>query len=222
METNTVKILGIEKVTHDVKRFCVEKPKGYSFIPGQATEIAINKVGWTSQKRPFTFTGLNSQDFLEFTIKIYQDRKGVTRELGKLSIGDELIIHDVWGAIQYQGEGVFFAGGAGITPFIAIFRHLKKVDQVGGNQLFFSNKTDRDIILRDELGKILGENFHNTLTAERVDGLHYGMIDENFISGAVKDFSQQFYICGPDPMVQSISKILQKLGGAQTLVTVEI
>jgi ferredoxin-NADP reductase len=52
--------------------------------------------------------------YLEFIIKIYDSNDGVTRELGKLKQGDELLIHDVWGAIEYKGEGVFIAGGAGI------------------------------------------------------------------------------------------------------------
>jgi len=43
----------------------------------------------------------------------------------KLVKEDELILHDVFGAISYMGEGVFIAGGAGITPFISIFRYLK-------------------------------------------------------------------------------------------------
>ncbi len=37
MEEHIVKILDIGQVTHDVKMFSVEKPEGYSFIPGQAT-----------------------------------------------------------------------------------------------------------------------------------------------------------------------------------------
>jgi predicted ferric reductase len=61
---------------------------------------------------------------LEFTIKIYDSHKQVTKELAKLKHGDELIIRDVWGAIEYKGE-VFIAGGAGVTPFIAIFRKLQ-------------------------------------------------------------------------------------------------
>jgi predicted ferric reductase len=42
------------------------------------------------------------------------------KRIRKLKHGDELIIRDVWGAIEYKGEGVFIAGGAGVTPFIAI------------------------------------------------------------------------------------------------------
>jgi ferredoxin-NADP reductase len=49
MESYTVKILETEFVTHDVKRFRVEKPDGCEFKPGQATEVTIkgmeDKVG---------------------------------------------------------------------------------------------------------------------------------------------------------------------------------
>ena len=43
MEEHIVKVLKAEDVTHDVRRFTVSKPDGYSFIPGQATEASINK-----------------------------------------------------------------------------------------------------------------------------------------------------------------------------------
>ncbi len=49
----------------------------------------------------------------------------MTNELLHLEINDELILHDVYGAISYKGEGVFIAGGAGVTPFISILRHLE-------------------------------------------------------------------------------------------------
>jgi len=53
-----VKVLEIEKVTHDVLGIKIEKPAGYTFIPGQATEVAINDKEWINKKRPFTFTNL--------------------------------------------------------------------------------------------------------------------------------------------------------------------
>jgi ferredoxin-NADP reductase len=63
MEEHIVKILNTAKVTHDVIRFQVEKPQGYSFIPGQATEVSINVPDLKNDKRPFTFTCLNSADY---------------------------------------------------------------------------------------------------------------------------------------------------------------
>ena len=158
MEETIVKIISIEPVTHNVKRFTLQKPEGYSFNPGQATEVSINTPELRDEKRPFTFTCLPDDDHLEFTIKIYRDHNGVTNALGNLKHDDELIVRDVWGAIEYKGPGTFIAGGAGVTPFIAIFRKLAKDGEVGDNKLIFSNRTSKDIILKDEFEKILGNN----------------------------------------------------------------
>jgi ferredoxin-NADP reductase len=222
MEEHIVKILATEPVTHNVKRFRVEKPAGYRFVPGQATEVAINEERWREERRPFTFTCLNDKDYLEFTIKIYNDHDGVTHRLGQLITGDELILHDVWGAIQYKGEGTFIAGGAGITPFIAIFRELERTGKVGNNKLIFSNKTEKDIILKEELEKILGNNFLNILTEENTGKYDHRKIDQSYLEEKITDFNQQFYICGPDPMVQDLQKYLIDLGASEAVVTVEV
>ena len=44
MET-IVKVTSAEYVTHDVRQFRLEKPPGFTFSPGQATELSINKEG---------------------------------------------------------------------------------------------------------------------------------------------------------------------------------
>jgi ferredoxin-NADP reductase len=206
------KILSITPVTHNVRAFRLAKPEGYRFEPGHATDVSINKEGWKDEKRPFTFTSLNEWPYLEFTIKIYSDHDGVTNQLGKLQAGDELIIGDVWGAISYKGEGYFIAGGAGITPFIAILRQLNKDHQIKGNQLFFSNKTARDIILQEELSRILGGNAHYILTQENKGSAGGQHIDKDFLSREIADFTRPFYICGPDKMVSDLTAILAKLG----------
>jgi Flavodoxin reductases (ferredoxin-NADPH reductases) family 1 len=221
MEEHVVKIISIEPVTHNVKHFRVEKPKGYQFMPGQATEVAINRPRWKEERRPFTFTSLNEWEFLEFTIKIYSDHDGVTNQLGQLRTGDELLLHDVWGAIHYTEEGTFIAGGAGVTPFIAIFRQLQKEKRLGNNKLIFSNRTHTDIILKDEFTAMLGDNFINTITQEEVPGYDHHRIDEDYLREKIDDFNQQFYICGPDAMVAEVQKVLQKLG-AKKNITVEL
>ena len=221
MEEHIVKVLKVENVTHNVRRFTLEKPDGYSFTPGQATEVSINDESLKNERRPFTFTSLNEWPTLEFTTKIYTDHHGVTEALGKVKEGNELLIHDVWGAINYKGQGVFIAGGAGVTPFIAIFRQLQKDNKLEGNRLIFSNKTEKDIILKDEFSKMLGKNFYNTLTQEKSEKYGHRKIDKAFLKDQIKDFSQNFYVCGPDQFVKDIINFLQELGAKADAVVFE-
>ncbi len=221
METHEVKIISVEPVTHNVKRFTLEKPKEYKFEPGQATEISVNTPELKDEKRPFTFTSLKESKNLEFTIKIYSDHDGVTNALGKLESGNELILRDVWGAIAYKGPGVFIAGGAGVTPFIAILRQLYKDKKIDGNKLIFSNKTSKDIILKDEFSKMLGDNFINTITEEKNPGYENRHIDAAYLKEKIHNFKQQFYICGPPPMVKAVTDALTDLGADPQAVVFE-
>lgn len=216
-----VKVLEIQPLTHDVKQIRVEKPDGFKFVSGQATELSINKAGWKDERRPFTMTCLPDAEYLEFVIKSYRDHDGVTNQIDHLVPGDEVLIDDAWGVIQYKGKGVFIAGGAGITPFIGIIRHLESQGKLAGNRLFFSNKAAKDVILEDYFRGLLGKDFVSTLTQEKSEGHEFGMIDRAFLKKHIRDFSQEFYICGPDKMVQAISEILEELGANPEGITFE-
>lgn len=207
-----VEVLSVKSITHNVHAFRIEKPEGFTYIPGQATDLSIVKDTWKKEKRPFTFTSLQQEDTLEFTIKSYTDHDGVTNQLTYIKPGDALEISDAWGAIEYKGEGTFLAGGAGVTPFIAIFRDLYVKKQLGNNKLFFSNRAVRDIILKDEFEKILGPNFFNLISQEKTAGFYHGKIDKTFLKEHIKNFKQAFYVCGPDDFTISVLDALKELG----------
>lgn len=211
MKKNYVKIQSLKKVTHDVMQFTTDKPSDYLFVPGQAAEIAINKEGWQDEKRPFTFTSLPDDSYLEFTTKVYPSHNGVTNQLAQAKVNDGLILHEVFGTIRYEGEGVFIAGGAGVTPFISIFKQLQKTHQTGNNKLIFSNKTKADIILKEYFKTILGNNFINILSEEKTAEYPFGRITKEFLSAHVNSINQKFYICGPDPMMDAVEEQLMSL-----------
>jgi ferredoxin-NADP reductase len=221
METPIVKILKAFYITHDVKCFVTERPAGYDFNPGQATDVSINLPEWEDKLRPFTFTNLREQNYLEFMIKIYKDHEGVTNKLGSINAGAELILHDVFGAIQYKGRGTFIAGGSGITPFISIFRDLYKKQYLAGNKLIYSNKTSEDVIMNEELHKMLKKDFLNVYTRENVIGFQEKRIDRNFLIETISDFSQNFYVCGPTDFVKNITNHLLDLGATASTVIFE-
>lgn len=211
MKQHFVKIKTIDQITHDVLRIVTEKPLHYTFTSGQATEVSINKKGWQNEKRPFTFTCLPEDDYLEFTIKTYPSHHSVTNELMQLKKDDELILNDVFGTINYKGEGVFIAGGAGVTPFISILRYLHSKNEVGECKLIFANKTQGDIILEQEFKEILGNNFINILSKEKVTGYENGIITMDFLQDNFGGINQYFYLCGPPPMIEFVEKQLQDL-----------
>ncbi|MCS6934601.1 MAG: FAD-binding oxidoreductase [Chitinophagales bacterium] len=212
MAEHIVKILESQYINPTVKRFVVQKPAGYTFTPGQATDVSINLPEWKEQKRKFAFTSLNRWEHLEFIIRIYRERDGVTEMLGKINAGDELIIGEPYGAIEYKGPGVFIAGGTGITPFIAILRELYKNGQIGNNKLIVSERTSKDLILDNELQNMLGNNYIKTFTREGVIGFIDRHINEDFLLKNISDFGQRFYVCGPESFVKNISNMLIELG----------
>ena len=214
MAEHVVKILESQYITPDVKQFRVEKPAGYTFIPGQATSVALNKPGWEDKFHPFSFTSLNKNDYLEFMIRIYNSRHSLTEQLGRTNAGSELIIQEPWGAIQYKGPGVFIAGGAGITPFVSIFRDLNRQKNLRGCRLIYSNYTAQDVICGEELSEMLKDNFVPHFTREGVIGFFERRLNHDLLVQYIADFSQLFYICGSDAFVIDISKLLLALGAS--------
>lgn len=222
MKSYKIEVRAVDKITHDVYKITTTKPAGYSYIPGQATELAINKTQWSDEKRPFTFTSLPADSHLEFIIKSYPLRNGVTHEISKLVPGDELIIYDSWGAITYKGPGLFIAGGAGITPFISIFRQLSNENLAGGNRLIFANKKKEDIILEDELKSYLGAEMISILSDESLTGHKHGLITQQLLKETLPHYNENVYVCGPPPMMDIVMQSLASLGVSDKAITVEL
>jgi cytochrome-b5 reductase len=60
-------------VTHDTRRFVLERPEGLEFEPGQGVELTIERNPWRGQGHPFTPTCLPQDRVLELTIKRYPE-----------------------------------------------------------------------------------------------------------------------------------------------------
>ncbi|MCZ2101113.1 MAG: flavodoxin reductase [Chitinophagales bacterium] len=206
-----VKIRTIEHLTHDVLKIVLDKPEGLTYNPGQAVDFAINKPNWENEWRSFTFTSLPEDNFIEFNIKVYPSHEGVTNELQKLHEGDEILIGDVYGDIQYKGEGIFIAGGAGITPFVSILRALDKEHKIGNSKLIFANKTKSDIISEQYFNHLLGSNFINVLSNETIQGYEHGYVTAELIKNQIEGH-KYFYLCAPPPMMTAVESQLKSLG----------
>ncbi|HEY5770067.1 MAG TPA: FAD-binding oxidoreductase [Terrimicrobium sp.] len=216
-----MKVLATKMLNHDVKRFTTERPPGLNYTPGQAVLVEIPEM--KGEKRPFTFSGLLTEPHLEFTIKLYHDHNGVTDHLTDYKPGDTLSFGDPWGANKYQGPGIFMAGGAGITPFLAILRNLYRGGKIDNNALWFSNKMDKDIFLEAELRKMLGERLKLLVTREPSTRYEHARINKEYVKAHAQTFDQYFYVCGPEKMVKELAANLRELGAdAQKIITEDL
>lgn len=199
----------------NVKRFVTSKPEGFKFEPGQATNITLLRDGYRSEPRPFTFTSIPKDEDLEFIIKLYYERDGVTDEMSDVKNGEKFQIDEAKGAISYQGPGVFIAGGAGITPFISIIRKLGDEGNLDGHSLWFSNSTEDDIFLEDELRDHFNDSNLKLLVSEPSEqtDYHAGKIDKQFLEAHEETLKEGFvYVCGPPQMTEDIVGLVKDLG----------
>ncbi len=209
-----VKIIQTKDLTYNTKKFVIKKPENFKFISGQACNLSINIKNREVDSRPFSIASINEDLNLEFIIKIYQNINGFTSKIALLKKDDELLLSPPFGAIAFKGPGLFIAGGTGITPFLSILRELRINGQLSENSLIYSNRTEKDIILKPELEQMSNEglNIQFLLTREKNENYLYGRIDRNFLVNNVKNKNQYFYVCGPTFFTGEITYLLINIG----------
>jgi ferredoxin-NADP reductase len=210
--THQITLLESVPLTHDTRLYTFDKPEGYVFQPGQATDLAIDSDGWRDEERPFTFVSDPAMPVLSFVIKSYPEHGGVTEKLSDLDPGATARIGDAWGAIEDKGPGTFIAGGAGITPFLGILRARARDGTLEGCHLIYANDRPEDIILHP-LWEGLEELRTTYVVAERAGhGHRTGRIDAQLLDDTVTDWDKPFYLCGPPPMEDAVAEILRARG----------
>lgn len=201
----------ISNATHDTYHLVFDRPRAFDYAPGQGVEMSILKDGWEDEGRPFTPVSLPDEDTLDFVIKSYPEHDGVTEQIARLEPGDKVRIKGPFGAISDEGPGVFIAGGAGVTPMIAVLRkRLRDHGTLEGSTLVFANKSEEDIIWRDRFESM------NGLTTAFVVDTPGGDVPQQRLT---RDYLRQFvepgtrcYLCGPPPMMEAVRKAIRDIG----------
>ena len=210
----TEKIKKTEWLAYNVVRLEITKPADFNYQAGDAVEIKVadQKPG------PFTMTNLPENDHLEFVIRIYKDHHGKTEAISRLKAGDEVGFTEPFNTFKPQKRAVFLAGGTGITPFIAVMRKMHQTGDLDQCNLFFSNKTRKDMFLEEELRKMLGQRYQNVITVDSEDPVYYGNIDADFLKSRIKDLTRPFLVCGPPAFNDAMKSALKKIGVKEELI----
>lgn len=223
-----VKLDNVISRTYDVKSFRFKKPEGFDYLAGQYILVSI-PAGGSALKKPLTISSSPSDAFLEFTKKLTGHE--YSNALDSMHTGDSFTIEGPYGKLTFRGEHAKIAlicGGIGITPMISICKYCTYKKFLSDIILIVSNKTEEDIVFREELDLMESENHQlhvvHTLT-RAADDWHgcRGHVCESMILKEIPDYKERvFYLCGPPGMVTSVKDLLSEMDVPETMVKIEL
>lgn len=133
------------------------------------------------------------------------------KALKALKPGDTIEVSDLDGDFivsDPEKPYVFIAGGIGITPFRAILKEAAHAGTPLRATLLYANRK-HVAAYREELEAMVRRNpnfkIHYLFSPQR--------IDQQTIKELVPDLKKPlFYVSGPEPMVETVGKLLQEIG----------
>ncbi|TKX25742.1 NADH-cytochrome b5 reductase-like protein 1 [Elsinoe australis] len=207
-------------LTHDTIRLVFALPHENSVLglpTGQHIAIRHKFGDGKEVFRSYTPTSSNKdRGRLELSVKIYPDG-ALTPWLKELNPGDMVDIRGPKGEMKYHKNLVkemgMIAGGTGITPMFQIVRRICEDPRDDTKiSLLYANKTEKDIMLRDELESLANDHKQFTLYHVLSDppenwSQGKGRIDKNLIQERLPPPAgddTKVLICGPDGMMKAM------------------
>lgn len=192
----------------------------FRFEPGQFAWITIDGSPFAITRHPFSISSsAEKAGRVALSIKAAGD---FTREIGSLKPGATVYLDGPHGAFtmdRRDGPGLVFVGaGVGITPLMSMIRTMADRGDLRPCYLFFGNREWEDVPFREEIEELkrrLNLEVVHVLSRppEGWDG------EEGRIGAAVlarhlpeRYRSLQYFICGPDPMMDAAEDALVRLG----------
>lgn len=196
----------------------LEKPKGFTFYPGQYLDIKLefDDKDKRGKDRNFTIASSPSEDFLMLTTKTgISDFK---KTMHRLKTGQVISSAHPAGTftLDESEPAIFIAGGIGITPFRSMIKYV--LDQKLNTQmtLIYSN-SDSNFVFKKELAR-WKKQLLNLRIIYHVSSTK-GRLNKQLLEKIVSTFyilPSTFYLAGAPAMVENLTKILGQLGIDET------
>ncbi|KAI0234305.1 NADH-cytochrome b5 reductase 3 [Lamellibrachia satsuma] len=232
-------------------KFALPSPEHILGLPTGQHVFLTTRVDGQLVIRPYTpVSSDDDKGYMDLLVKVYfknvhpkfPDGGKMTQYLENMKIGDYIDVRGPNGLLVYEGMGLFkirpdkktepkdmivkqlgmIAGGTGITPMLQVVRAALKNPKDNLKMfLLFANQTETDILLRDELDKLV-EDYPDRLkvwyTLDRPEeGWKFstGFVTDKMLKEHMPSPGDETLIvmCGPPAMLQyACEPNLDKLG----------
>jgi ferredoxin-NADP reductase len=221
--SHSIKLLSKREIAEGTMTFEFEKPEGYNFTAGQATDWTMIDPAETDAEgnsRSFSLACAPGETVLRLATRMRDT--AFKRCMKAMPIGGEISIDDPWGEFVLDGgeaiPAVFLCGGIGITPFYSMMVDATLKHTSRDLYLFYSNKTPKDAPFRAEINEMAVKNSAIKLIETLTEGDaswsgERGFIDRAMLERHLSNLSRPtYYIAGPPQMVAAMNKMLLGAG----------
>jgi predicted ferric reductase len=193
---------------------------GFAFQAGQFAWIMVGGSPFAVTQHPFSISSSAERtDRVTFTVKAAGD---FTSAIGSLEPGTTVYLDGPYGAFcmdRHEGPGfVFIGAGVGVTPLMSMLRTLADRADTRPCYLFLGNRDQDSITFREEI-----EGLQSRLNLEVVHVLSQpgegwqgekGHLDAAILDRHLPARRErlQYFICGPERMMDAAEGALSKLG----------
>ncbi|QDZ18659.1 nitrate reductase [Chloropicon primus] len=223
-------------LSHDTRRFrfALQSPEHILGLPVGNHMLLAGRVDGKLVMRAYTPTSSDDDvGYFDLVIKVYfkgvhpkfPDGGILSQHFESLEIGDTMEVKGPIGHVTYHEKGNFtvhgkdvklnevgfICGGTGITPAYQIIKAITK-DKKDKTKayLIYANKTEDDILLREELDELAAKypkkfKLHYTLDDPPKGWKHsQGFINEDMIKRHMPSYNKKAMVmmCGPPPMIK--------------------
>ena len=237
-EFHSLNVKEIKKETSDTVSISFHVPSElknvYEFSPGQYLTLKL-EVNKEECRRSYSICSSSDEDI---TVAVKKVENGiVSTYLNEvLNVNDKIDVMNPEGNFTLQPEQtnkrkfVGFAAGSGITPIMSMIKQLKMDEVESSFTLFYSNKTDNDVIFKDTLEELAGDklNVNYIYSRQKINNpLFEGRISKSKATELIKaDLSclnaDAFYLCGPEEMIFNVKAALEEFGVLDTKIKFEL
>ena len=177
--------------------------------------------------KAYSLSSCPEDNFSQITVK----RVGLfSNKITDLKVGDTLKISasygffDAFSDVFIDSPAYFIGCGVGISPLYSIVRNQIKSRNTRPLTLFYTNKTDDDIIFHKSLERLTRSNNNfsvNFYVTRQSDSRYYR---KRFVVDDIKNISADsyFYLCGTTEFTRSIWQQLIQVGVSEKNISVEV
>ncbi|GAB4252794.1 MAG: phenylacetate-CoA oxygenase/reductase subunit PaaK [Ekhidna sp.] len=230
----TLKIKEVIKVAKDAVNVVFESPEEFEYQPGQFITI-ICEVNGKKLRRAYSLCTTPAEDVNPaVTVKRVEGGAMSNHINDHFKAGDEVETMEPMGMFTTEYDesnkrkSVFFGGGSGITPLMSILRTVLLKEPNSEVVLVYGNRSEEYIIFKDQISALqekYKERFKCIHILEDGDGKYSGRPTEEMIKEICGenacDAETEFYICGPEPMMNIVSSGLEKAGFSKSKIMME-